>query len=223
MTTPIREQLSAIQANNPDKAYSYMADETKTTVSLDNFKNYISRYSPLMTYKSISIPERQINNDRGYAKITLTTNDGTKTTFEYLLIKENGIWKILAIHAPEATNTQQNETSSALLFENKTDNYTIQYPGDWHYKQNGEHSVLFEGKEGTRSNYSSIIIQVVSAKAASNYKNITTVMDAIKKQISKQRANVQIVNTGPIELPTDPKNIHGESCIITFNDRGHYG
>lgn len=223
MTTTIREQLTALQANDVDKAYSYMADETQADVSLDKFKNYISHYPIMTNYKSISIPERQINNDKGYAKVTLETNDGKKTTFEYDLTKKNGVWKILAIHAPEIKlDTQQTSTSAnANLFEDKTNHYTIQYPEDWHYKQSGKHSVLFEGKKGTRSNYSSIIIQVVPAKAASAYKNVTAAMDELKKQISKQRTNVQILSSGPIELPTDPKNIHGESCVITFTLKGH--
>jgi TM2 domain-containing membrane protein YozV len=221
MTITIREQLTALQANNMDKAYSYMANETKASVSLVHFKNYISHYPAMSNYKNISIPERQINNGKGYAKVTLETNDGKKTTFEYALTKENGVWKILAIHAPEnKSDTQQNNTS-ANIFENKTDHYTIQYPADWHYKKSGEHSILFEGKEGTRSNYSSIIIQVVPAKAASEYTNVTAAMDALKKQIAKQRTNVKISNSGQIELPTDPKKVHGESCIITFNLKGH--
>lgn len=223
MTTTIREQLNAIQVNDSAKAYSYMADETKANVSLDNFKNYISHYPAMTNYKSISIPERQVNNGKGYAKVTLETNDGKKTSFDYLLTKENGVWKILAIRAPAPeikSDTLQNSIS-AKLFEDTTHHYTIQYPEDWHYKKSGENAILFEGKEGTRSNYSSIIIQVVPAKAASEYKNVTAAMDALKKQISIQRTNVKISNTGPIELPTDPKNIHGESCIITFNLKGH--
>jgi len=221
MTTTIREQLTALQANDVDKAYSYMANETKADVSLDKFKNYISHYTTMTNYKSISIPERQINNNKGYAKVTLETNDGKKTTFEYVLTKENGVWKIVAIQAPEIKSDTQQTKTTAKLFEDKTNHYTIQYPEDWHYKQSGEHSILFEGKEGTRSNYSSVIIQVVPAKAASEYKNVTAAMDELKKQISKQRNNVQISNSGPIELPTDPKNIHGESCIITFKLKGH--
>lgn len=220
MTTSIREQLTALQANDTSKAYSYMADETKATVSLDNFKNYVSRFPTLMNYKSVSIPERQINNDKGYAKVTLTTNDGTKTTFEYALTKENGVWKILAIRASETADTQQN-SASTKLFEDKTNHYAIKYPGDWHYKQNGEHMVLFEGKQGTRSNFSSIIIQVIPAKEAGKYKDVSFIMDAVKKQISKQRTDAQISNSGPIELPTDPKHVHGESCIITFKLKGH--
>lgn len=45
-------------------------------------------------------------------------------------------------------------------------------------------------------------------------------MDELKKQISKQRINVQISNSSPIELPTNPKNIYGESCIIMFKLKG---
>lgn len=221
MTTTIREQLTALQENDMNKAYSYMANETKDNVSLGTFKNYISHYPAMTNYKSISIPERQINNDKGTAKVTLETNDGKETTFEYDLIKENGVWKILAIQAPEIKLDTQKNSPSAKLFEDKSNHYSIQYPDDWHYKQSGKYSILFEGKEGTRSHYSSIIIQVVPAKAASKYKNVTAAMDEVKKQISTQRTNAQISNPGSIELPTDPQNIHGESCIITFTLKGH--
>ena len=219
MTTTIREQLTALHANDVDKAYTYMANETKASVSLDKFKNYISHYPAMTSYKSISIPERQTNNGTGSAKVTLVSNDGAKTTFEYNLIKENGVWKILSIQAPVTnSDTQQNSTGGAQLYEDTTNHYAIQYPDDWHYKQSGDHSILFEGKEGTRSNYSSIIIQVVPNNT---YKNVTSAMDAVKKQISTQRTNAKISNTGPVELPTDPKNIHGESCVITFKIKGH--
>lgn len=46
-------------------------------------------------------------------------------------------------------------------------------------------------------------------------------MVELKKKISKQRTDVQISNSGIIELSTDPKNIHGESCIITFKLKGY--
>lgn len=221
MTTAIREQLIALQADDLDKAYSYMANETKADVSLDSFKNYISRYPIMKDYKSISIPQRQINNNKGRATVTLESNDGKKNTLEYYLIKESGAWKILAINASGIESEAQPHNTSAKLYEDKVNHYTIEYPGDWHYTLSGDHSVLFEGKKGTRSNYSSIIIQVFPAKAAREYKNVTAAMDAVKKQISNNRAEVKILNSGPIELPTDPKNIHGESCIITFTIKGH--
>lgn len=226
MTIVIREQLAALQANDVDKAYSYMADETKVDVSLTTFKKYISRYPAMTNYQNISIPERQIENNKGYAKVTLEASDGAKTIFEYSLIKENGVWKILAINAPETKSsdtqqTTQQSSSSGNLYEDKINHYSIQYPEDWHYKQNNEYSILFEGKEGTRSNYSSIIIQVIPAKQASEFKDVAGAMDAVKKQIAQQRTNVQITNTGQIELPTDTKHIHGESCIVTFTLKGH--
>lgn len=221
MTMTIREQLNAIQSNDMNKAYSFMATETKANVSLDTFKNYISHYPTMSSYKSITIPERKIDNDKGHATVTLETNEGKKLTFEYDLIKENGTWKILAIQAPVVKFDAQQDNGSAQLFKDEINHYTIQYPADWHYKKSGEHAILFEGKNGTRSHYSSIIIQVVSGKAANQYKNVTAAMDELKQVISKQRSNVKIIDTGAIELPTDSKNIHGESCIITFKIKGH--
>lgn len=220
MTVTIREQLTALHENDMKKAYSFMADETKDNVSLDKFKNYVSNYPIMMNYKSISIPERQINNNKGYAKVALEETNGKATTFEYNLTKENGVWKILAINAPEIKLSAKH-SADAKLFEDKINHYTIQYPAEWHYKQIGKQSILFEGKEGTRSKFSSIIIQVIPANTSNEYKNVSIVMEELKKKIYKQRTGVQISNSEIIELPKDPKNIHGESCIITFKLKGH--
>ena len=217
LTITVQEQLSALRANDMNKAYSYMANETKTTVSLDNFIKYIA-HNPAITSKSnLSIPERDIQNNTGYVRVLLKTNDGGETTVEYRLIKEDGAWKIVAFRV----NTTKSAHSSPQIFSDETNHYTIQYPGDWQYKKTGKHSMLFEGKQGTRSHYSSIIIQVVPAESVGVSKNLSTVMDDLKKQISIKRQNVNILNSGPVELPTDTKNIHGESFIATYTLKGH--
>lgn len=221
MLTPIRDQLAALHASDINKAYSYISEETKATVSLGDFKKYVSHYPTLSNYKSISIPERQVNNDKGYAVVKLETDKGEKRIFEYALIKESGVWKILSIRAVESNTDAQQQDVSSNLFEDKTNHYTIKYPGDWHYKQTTKNTTLFEGKKGTRSYFSSIIINVVSAKNAQIYKNIDAAMDTLKKQITSRRENVQISASVPIELPTDPKNINGLSCILTFTIKGH--
>lgn len=221
MTKTIQDQLTALRESDMNKAYSYMASETKTTVSLGDFKKYIAHYPVIMTNSSISMPERKIENENGYAKVILKTNDGKETIIEYRLVKEGDAWKIVALRVDKTqSDTQQNDTSMKF-FADKADHYTIQYPGDWHYKQTGKYSMLFEGKQGTRSHYSSIIIQVVPTESVGVYKNVSAVMDYLKKQISTKRADVNIVNSGPVELPTDPKHIHGESVVVTYTLKGH--
>lgn len=220
MTRVVQEQLSALRASDMNKAYSYMAKASKTTVSLDDFKKYISHYPTMTSKASISIPERKIKNDTGYVKVLLKTNDGQEATVEYRLVKEDDAWKIVALRVNTTKSDSQQTNSSSTFFSVQTDQYTIQYPEDWHYKKTGKYAILFEGKEGTRSHYSSIIIQVIPAKSVLAYKDLSAVMDHLKKQISIKRQDLNILNSGPIELPTDPKNIHGESFIATYSLNG---
>ena len=161
-------------------------------------------------------------NGKGYAKATLETNDGKKTTVEYALTKESNAWKILGLRVGETQSATQQDNASSKLFADQTDHYTIQYPGDWSYKQTGTHTILFNGKEGTLSHGSTVIIQVIPAKSSSNvYKNVNDVIDDAKKQISTQTTEVQLSNTGTVELPTDPKHIHGESLVASYTYKGH--
>lgn len=222
MTNVIKDQLTALRASDMNKAYSYMANESATSINLEKFKKYVVNHPAIINNKHIDIDEREIRNHQGYVKATLVTNDGMKTTVEYALIKENGAWKILALRVGEPTIKTEQHNTALKLFENKADRYTIQYPGNWQYRKTGEHSIIFEGEKGTRSYSSSIIIQIVPAKTASRtYKNVTSAIDSLKKQITNDATDVSFLNSGEVELPTDPKNVHGEYLVSTYTYKGH--
>lgn len=221
MTNIIKEQLSALHDNDIKKAYSYMANETRATVSLSDFNKYISTYPVITHYKNISIPERKFENNKGYALVKLKTENGSDTTVDYILTKENNTWKILGFRVNSSKAEITQDHTSLKLYQDDTDHYTIQYPGDWSFKRTGKHTTLFEGKPGTQSNFSFIIITVFTGESAKSYKNMETALDTLKNQIIKQRPDVKFLNSGDIELPTDPKNIHGKSFVCTYTIKGH--
>lgn len=222
MISPIKDQLSALRIGDMNKAYSYMANETKATLSIKVFKGYMVKHSVMTNYKSYSIPERQRKNDKGYANVILKTDDGMKTAVEYALIKENDSWKIYALKVGESFKADtQKDDNSTELFANKKDHYTIQYPSSWNYKQT-EKSVIFRGKDNTPSYSSSVIIQVIPAKLANRaYKNIDAAINSLKNQISKNATNATFLSSGEAELPTDPKKVHGGYLIATYTYNGH--
>lgn len=101
MTDAIQDQLVALRNGDINKAYSYLATNTASTITLDDFKDYIKRFPILMNNVSASFSEKQFEDDKGYAKGTLKSADGKKATIEYLLAKENRQWKIVGIHVYE--------------------------------------------------------------------------------------------------------------------------
>lgn len=122
---------------------------------------------------------------------------------------------------PQQSHLSSAENLSLNIYSDARDHYSVQYPLNWDYKKNDEHTVLFEGKPGIKAHFSSVIIAVIPAQTALIYKNLSDVMGQLKKHIAKQRPNVRFVDTGTVTLPTNPKNIHGQSFIATYTIKGH--
>jgi hypothetical protein len=222
MTNAIYDQLSALQSGDTNKAYSYMASEKTTNVSLNDFNKFIQRFPIMSHYKKASFPEHKYENDNGYVKGTLKSNDNKEVTVEYLLLKENKIWKIVAIHMGQIHDVNEEETSDLKTFTNNEDHYSIQYPGNWYIEQTNKHSVMFSGKEGTPSYDSSINIQVMPSKSAGGkYENVKAAIDDLKNQITTQTTDTKFLDSGSIELPKEPKKTHGEYFIVTYTYNGH--
>lgn len=98
VTNTIQNQLEALRTGHIDTAYySYSAKDFKKIVSLEQFKNFLAHYPSLQNNKTVFFNQRQIENNTGFAKGTLTAKDGAQTAIEYQLIKEDGAWKILNI------------------------------------------------------------------------------------------------------------------------------
>lgn len=221
MTQAIQNQLAALRHGDIEKAYTYLASETTSTVSLENFKNYIARYPVLTQNTTASFPERKFENDKGYAKGTVESADGKKAVVEYLLAKENNQWKIVAIRVVEQSAATSKNSDGTLGYNDPTDHYSINYPGDWEYDQPNQASVAFSGKEGTPSYYSSVTIQMIPAKGkGGEYEDADAAIDDLKDQISSKTKNAKISDTSEMELPTNT-DITGGSFIATYSYKGH--
>ena len=97
LIAPIHEQLNALQAGDIQKAYSYTSIDFQNATSLDGFKAFINEYPSLKNNSSSFFNEREIQNNTGIVKGTLTAKDGAKTPIEYKLIREGNAWKIMSI------------------------------------------------------------------------------------------------------------------------------
>lgn len=95
---PIDIQLGAFRENNIEKAYQEStAEDFKKVTTLDVFKKFVERYPILFSHKQISIKSQQEQGDKANVMVLLDP-EGANATVQYMLIKENGRWKIWSMN-----------------------------------------------------------------------------------------------------------------------------
>lgn len=219
----IKDQLKALQSGEIEKAYSYTSKDFQKATSFNDFKKFIDQYPSLKNNKSSFFNEREIKDNTGTVRGTLTAKDGAKTPIQYKLIREDGAWKILGINVTQtgAGVEINHDSSSTKIFENKSNRYSIQYPTDWEYEQPEKGTVIFSGKKGTPSYFATVNIQtILTKKSGGKYTNLKEFMASFKKQIAEHASDAKILDQGEAQLPQNPKKFHGEYLIFTYTLKG---
>lgn len=108
-----------IKAGNIEQAYKATAGQFQSSTTLDQFKAFIDQ-TKLNTYKDASRTDREIQNDQGILKGTVSLEDGSKVPFEVNLIKENGERKIFNLNIPQGGLTDQEAAADVPSQEETT-------------------------------------------------------------------------------------------------------
>ena len=218
----VYNQLSALQMEDIEKAYSYTSKEFQAATSLDVFKRFVEQYPALGNNRHVFFNHREISGNTGTIKGTLESKDGIATEVEYRLIRENNEWKILSIRAESAgfesngnqADVSTNASSAAPVFssssdkaelpnvyEDKNNKYIIKYPADWSYEKPSVGTVLFRGQNGTPAYYSTVNVQTIfSKRLGGEFTTVSAVIDDLKKQILAHTTDVSFLEEGPIKI-----------------------
>ncbi len=102
LVNTVNGQLNALSRGNYKEAYAYNATEYKKVFSLNYFTTWVQQFPELSNNKYAIFDQRSINSynkwlDAGFIEGTLISKNGKQITIKYILIKENGTWKIVAI------------------------------------------------------------------------------------------------------------------------------
>lgn len=228
LVEPINEQLAAIRNNNLVVAYSYTSKEFQKKSSMDDFKNFLTRFPVIKNNQSAHFPNREFENGEGIIKGTITAKDGTAINIEYRVIKENGAWKILGmkVSPPKIETAPAKQVSTkaieppALLntYKDEKNKFSIQYPDTWTYEQPNADKVIFNGRKGTPSYDSTIHIQTLpSKKNGGEYQNEKEVVNDLKKQISSKATNIVVLGEGPVEVSQNNEKLNGRVFVFNYN------
>lgn len=105
------DQLSALRTGDTQTAYSYTSPDFQKKTSFETFSSFVRQYR-LDTNEAVSLYDRRMNGDNGYAAGTLRLQDGTMYMIQYRLHKEGDQWKVTEIgigygpkNAPQAAGT----------------------------------------------------------------------------------------------------------------------
>lgn len=99
----IKSQLNALKTGKLTEAYyQYTSKEFQKATSLEKFKEVIRSFPLLTQVSSISIDEKEENDDQESLKATLDSDDNQTFKMDYGLVKEDGEWKIIFFKLAEA-------------------------------------------------------------------------------------------------------------------------
>lgn len=131
--------------------------------------------------------------------------------------------------ASEEDKSSENDTATKpdgkmpdkLTYQDNSAKYTIQYPGDWYYEQPDKISVLFSGKKGSPSYYTTVTIQTLPMKKAGGiYNNVKEIIADLKNQINTKTTNVKYISEGAAKLPQNPKDYTGQYFEVSYTYKG---
>lgn len=105
-------------------------------------------------------------------------------------------------------------------FKDSSSNYTLNYPANWEYEVADKGVVVFSGKKGTSSFYSTIIIQSTSpTTVGGKEKTASEVMNDLKKR-SAGLSNVEYLHNGDYSITqAGTKKMNGKYTVFTYTNR----
>ncbi len=236
VTNSVKMQLTAMRTGQVQKAYDYTSADFKRETSFDTFKEFVEQIPALNSNVGVSFTTTEIKNNQAFLQGTVTAADGSVTPIEYLLIFEDDQWKILGIKINPAANEEGAASDSSandseksdpakpvgkLTFDDKEDKYSIDYPDNWYYEQPDKSSVMFSGKKGTQSYYSTVTIQVLPMKKSGGiYGNVKDIVADLKGQIKEKTKDVKFIAEGDAELATNPEKFKGKYFVVSYTYKG---
>ena len=95
LTAVIDAQFTAFRANDYPKAYSFAATAIQGMFSRDHFEEMVKTAYPVIAHSAKA--EYGLAFDTGeeaVVNVTVENADGQRVPYQYLLKKEDGVWKI---------------------------------------------------------------------------------------------------------------------------------
>lgn len=95
----VQGHLSELRNERVTEAYyNYTSKDFQSTVSLNNFREFIRQHPVFTKQKDIQVDSENVDSNIGHLKGSLIDKDDSKTPIQYKLVKEQNVWKILNVY-----------------------------------------------------------------------------------------------------------------------------
>ena len=101
LVTPVEAYLGALKGHNVEAAYAQTSERFREATSREQFDAFVAGNPAMSQIKDFSIGERQVENNIGAVKGTLSLENGEEVTFEFRLVNEADEWKIMGFQLGE--------------------------------------------------------------------------------------------------------------------------
>jgi hypothetical protein len=102
----VRQQLDAIQAGDYEKAFTFSASGFHERMTVAEFRRMVEDgYPDIAKAREVRLGRADRRGSRLAVEVTVTVGDGRTADHLYLLVRENGTWKVAGVRAGSLPGT----------------------------------------------------------------------------------------------------------------------
>lgn len=92
------DYLAVLKRGQTSEAYDMAASGLRKETSLAQFNKVMSEFPILSRHTSFKVNSRQFENAMGSVTGELSDASGSRAEIEFILVKEQGVWRVLTLH-----------------------------------------------------------------------------------------------------------------------------
>ncbi len=209
-----KNQLDALRKEDYIKAYAYTSVDFQKATSLDDFKKFVASYPSLRNNEGSSFSTREIVNNEGTLKGTLTARDGATTPVEFKFVKEKGEWKILSLKLQTTGAAVEDENQKTVTEDKKVPTSAPEKTVTMAAKGNGK---IFKVLANTSTNAQGIVEANKSSYLPTDEEiSVSAYVESAQKG-SKASAELEYTETGSTVGPATNTFSQNGDVITNFS------
>ena len=107
------DYLALLKQGKYREAYEASAEGLRQESSFDDFQQVMEAFPILASHTKYSVGSRSFENNTGEVKGELTDAGGNTAAIDFVLVKENDVWRVLSLHIKRGKSADSATESSA--------------------------------------------------------------------------------------------------------------
>lgn len=107
------DYLALLKQGKYREAYEASAQGLRAESSFDDFQQVMEAFPILTSHTTFKVESRNFENNNGEVKGELTDGKGNTASIEFVLVKENNVWRVLSLHIKRGNSADSSSGSSA--------------------------------------------------------------------------------------------------------------